>query len=299
MSFLLRTALYSLITPLDMKQAFQPETTRKDLSAEARDFRLLLQAELVRRCNQNPRYSLRAFARMLEIEPSALSKILSGKRGISRTKFKCFVEKLGLEPSVTKSLSPSRRLRKAPEPKQPHYQQLTLDSFQVIADWYHYAILELTHVEGFDPHPKWIARVLGISVPEVSAAVERLRRLEFLEITQEGNWIDQSGSITTVGNDFTAIAFKKLQKAVLEKALVALEEFPLASRDQTSMTMAIDSGLLPEAKERIRNFRRDLAAFLIQAPHRDQVYHLGISLYPITRIEKKAPQVPGGNHETS
>lgn len=281
-----------------MKQVTDPSSRTDEPKVEITDFRVFLQQELVKRCNQNPRYSLRAFARMLEIEPSALSKILSGRRGVSKRKFKKFVEKLNLEPSLAEQMKPVRKRRKVSTPlENSNYQQLTLDAFRVIAEWYHYAILELTHVDGFEPNHKWTARVLGVSVHAVSVAVERLQRLEFLRISTDGKWIDQSGSITTVGNDFTDIAFRKLQKGILEKAITVLEEVPISLRDQTSVTMAIDSSLMSEAKERIKNFRRDLAAFLSGGVRRDQVYHLGVSLYPVTRIEKKMPRASGGSCE--
>jgi len=48
--------------------------------------------------------------------------------------------------------------------------------------------------------------------------------------------------------------------------------------------MAIDTERLGEAKEKIKLFRRELAAFLSRGRKRDQVYHLGISLYPISDI---------------
>jgi len=51
------------------------------------DFRLYLQNTLIERTSSNPSYSLRAFAKHLNIEPSALSKILNGKRRISKKMF--------------------------------------------------------------------------------------------------------------------------------------------------------------------------------------------------------------------
>ena len=47
------------------------------------DYRLLLKSELASRTNQNPNYSLRAFARDLDLAPSRLSEVLNGKQGLS------------------------------------------------------------------------------------------------------------------------------------------------------------------------------------------------------------------------
>ena len=51
-----------------------------------KDFRLYLQNEFVRRANKNPSYSLRSFARSLEVNDSTLSKLLSGKNEYHKKK---------------------------------------------------------------------------------------------------------------------------------------------------------------------------------------------------------------------
>jgi uncharacterized protein (TIGR02147 family) len=269
--------------------------------AETRDLREYLRRDLIRRCKLNPRYSLRAFSRFLKIDSSALSKILAGKRAASPALTKQLCVRLGLDPkqtanflSTTGETRGRKSLTESPKPSLPKadYKQLTYDLFQVISDWYHYAILELTKLNDFKPTRAWVARSLGITIPEVDEAVERLQRLEFLEITAEGRWIDRSGDVTTVGNDFTAIAFRKYQKQILEKAITALEEVPLENRDHTSMLMAGDSLLLPEAKKLIAEFRRKLCALLESGTQKDELYQLGIALYPLTnqslRSEKRS-----------
>jgi hypothetical protein len=60
------------------------------------DFRQYLEDELARRSQSTPRYSLRAFARHLEIDSSFLSKILSGKRTITLRSIRMFGERLNL-----------------------------------------------------------------------------------------------------------------------------------------------------------------------------------------------------------
>jgi hypothetical protein len=47
--------------------------------------------------------------------------------------------------------------------------------------------------------------------------------------------------------------------------------------------MAIDVSRLPEAKARIRDFRRELCAFLQDGRPRQRVYELSLSLFPVSR----------------
>lgn len=252
------------------------------LKIEPSDFRLFLQNELVRRCQKNPKYSLRAFAKSLQMDFSTLAKILNGKRSFGPRTILKISQRLGLEPQMIQSFlkEPSKSIS-----AQNNFNQLTQDTFKIISDWYHYAILELARVDSFKHNITWIAKSLGISTYEARAAIERLERAGIIKLDDNGKWVDQTGGRnTTVGNNFTAAAFRNLQKQVIEKALIALEETPFEKRDQSSMTMAIDSRKLPEAKEKIKKFRRELAQFLSRDEKRDQVYNLSVSLYPITNI---------------
>lgn len=79
-------------------------------TANPSEFRLFLQDELVRRCKKNPRFSLRAFARTLAIEPSALSKILHGKRALTPKMLLRIATQLGMSDAEIKKYEPSTRL---------------------------------------------------------------------------------------------------------------------------------------------------------------------------------------------
>jgi plasmid maintenance system antidote protein VapI len=249
---------------------------------KTRDFRLFLQSELVRRCEANEKYSLRAYARSLRIAPSALSAILNGKRPVTH--------KMKLRLGLSLGLSPQDLGHFQESKTQGHtlkFQQLALDTYAVISDWYHYAILELTHLKNFRTDPKWIAKSLGITTSEVNIAVERLQRVGLLKIEND-SWLDTTpdGHATNIQGDLTSAASRKLQRQILEKSIRALDDIPIAKRDHTSMTMAINPEDLPEAKEKITRFRRELCAFFEKRGRPTQVYQLAVSLYPVTQIDE-------------
>lgn len=60
------------------------------------NYRTILKDQLERRQTANPRYSLRSFAQRLEISPSKLSEILSGKKRLSTERAEILAQKLGL-----------------------------------------------------------------------------------------------------------------------------------------------------------------------------------------------------------
>jgi hypothetical protein len=243
------------------------------MKCDNQDFRHLLQQEFISRCRKNPSYSLRAYARALKIQPSPLSAILRGKRPITRKMKHRLGFSLGLKPEEFAYEASS-------------VQKIELDTFAIISDWYHFAILELTRVKSFRPDPNYIAKVLGVSRTQVEIAMGRLERVGLLKI--EGKrWIDMTnnGFATNIHDDLTTEAARRLQKQILEKSIQALEDIPIAERDHTSMTMAIHSGDLKKAKNKIRRFRRELCKQLERNPNPTHVYHLNISLYPVSKSE--------------
>ncbi len=256
---------------------------------KVRDLRCVLQNELVRRIKDNPRYSLRAFARSLEIDPSLLSKVLNGKRGASRKVFERLVTHLGLSGSETALLCrepASQAIWSGGKAIDGGYRNVSADEFQIISDWFHYAIFELMNVKNYRPSPRWMARALEVSVEQVLGALNRMERAGLIARNAKGFRVRTNQSITNIGNNISAAPFRILQKQILEKAIQAVDEVALDKRDQTSMTMAIDPALLPEAKEVIRRFRRDLSAFLQKSPDRSEVYNLSISLYPVSKCSE-------------
>ncbi|MGE3261541.1 MAG: TIGR02147 family protein [Bacteriovoracia bacterium] len=247
----------------------------------ALDFRWWLQKEFTDRSRKNPRFSLRSFAKLLDMDASSVSQILAGKRRISPKIVEKISNRLSVPPA-TKAQLLAALPKKKPESTTavPAFHQLSADAFAVMADWYHYAILELTFTKNFSDSPKWIAKKLGISATEASVALERLERLELLE-RKEGRLVKTEAFLTNYSEGQTGPALKELQRQLLQKALAAIDLVPQEMKDITAMTMAVDPTLIPEAKARIKTFRRELCAFLDQG-NRTHVFNLGVQLIPLS-----------------
>lgn len=238
---------------------------KKDFCQFTRDYLL---RDFGAKKGKNPSYSLRAYARSLEIDSSLLSKVMQGKRPISKKLAAHAWQKLKLGSNDTLV-------------RTTDFQKIELDYFRMIADWYHFAILELTQVYNFKPDIPWIARHLSLPESVIQDAADRLFRLDFLKKGIKGQWIP-SAPTSTVSHQFTEPALKLLQKQILEQAIEALQKVAFAERDQSAITMCIDSRKLPEAKERIKKFRRQLMKFLESSKKRDRVYQMSIALFPVS-----------------
>lgn len=221
--------------------------------------------------------------------------MLRGRYGLSRESAEKIGKKLGfsstevarfcdlVESEHARARKNREQARARVEAHIPESQRLTLDLFQVISDWYHYAILELTSVQGFQNSPKWIAQRLGINEHIVAAAIERLMRLELIEETAKGS-LKPTEAFTASPSDIPSDAIKKFHRQILEKALLALDFQGLEERDFTSIILAIDPKDMKDAKNEIKKFRRSFDARFGKTKRKTSVYCLGIHFF---RLDEK------------
>lgn len=245
------------------------------------DPKIVLQRELSKRCANNPRYSLRAFAKGLGIGHSQLSLVLAGKRNLSSASITKIGERLGLEMQEVLAMKNFQHKHRGQEIALAHNQAtMDLEAFMIISEWYHYALLSLFEVEGQDQSAEMLAKALGIPALEVRAAIERLERAGMIEKGADERWYQKSSPVR-IENTHSTQATRRFQKKLMEKAMESLERDPFDQRDHSSMTMAIDPDLIPYARERIREFRRQLTEELENKGSPKKVYNLTVQICPI------------------
>jgi uncharacterized protein (TIGR02147 family) len=242
----------------------------------------LLRRTLAERCQKNPQYSIRAFARASGISHTVLSLVLSGKRGLSTKAVAKLADHLQLDPQQRQALM----TKKAATPGEADYQVLSLDAFEMISDWYHYAILTLLELPHAVFDARWVAGQLGLNPLNAKLAMERLERLGLLEKNAEGA-LRPSGKPSKVDNVVSTAATRKFHHQLLQRAAVSIEQDPIPVRDFSSMTFAMDPNQVEYARTRIREFRRQLVAELESKGKPSAVYHFNLQMYPVTPIEKK------------
>lgn len=256
-----------------------------------------LSKEFQRRRLANSRYSLRAFSKSLGVDIGVISRTLSGKRGLSVRLADRIAQKLELSAGERRTFLDSAgqaklhrdlsRIPHSPALEEECFYRVANDEFRVIADWYHYAILEMTFVSPRGLTATQIARGLGISAAEARAAVDRLLSVGLLH--REGRRLTKTkANITTGDKSVSSVALRRHQRQMLQHALVSLDRDPIEDRNSTSMTMAIDPAKLMTARVRIEKFTEELCRHL-EGPKRKRVYQLQVSLFPLQR--KEVPQL--------
>ena len=259
------------------------------------DYRQVLQALLEGRQARNPGYSQRAFARDLGIRSGRLSEVMNGKQGLSRRSGESIARKAGLSDleagyfadlvvqqhgrRATERRAAAERLKRAR--KEIPYQQLKLDRFKLIADWYHLAIIELAKTKDFEASAEWIAKALSLSVPDVNEALERLERVELLK-REHGAWAFKSVDTLTPGG-VSSEAIKKFHTQLLDKSKEALAQQSLAEREFFTVMLSVDLGHLPAIKERIDLFWKSIDRDFGSGGSQTEVYSLGIQFFNLTK----------------
>ncbi|MFN8370509.1 MAG: TIGR02147 family protein [Bacteriovoracaceae bacterium] len=157
-----------------------------------------LKNRLEEKLQKNPAFSLRAFARLIKLSPSYLSRVLSGERKLTFKAATIISESLALNPQEKKtfydlvlndqSTQPSKKISQKKEEINQNL-ELTLEAFKIVSDWYHYGITQLFFVEGFQDDPTWIAKMLEIRPIEAKFALARLEKLGIIERDKNGKLI--------------------------------------------------------------------------------------------------------------
>jgi len=279
-----------------MKQADASESVKEPFRHCSRQ----LAMELKQRQVGNPRYSLRAFAQTLGLSPAHVSKVLRGEKRLSldaavkvatrlrysENETRQFCELVSRDQVKDESLKRQIGWSDADDAEFP---PLSMDGFQVIADWYHCALRELTDCRDFDPSPAAVAGRLGITEQEASGALNRLVRLGLLK-KQGGTYRKTAESFSASGQR-PSHAIRHFHSQMLQKAREALDAQTMDERDISGITLAIAPDKIDLAKEEIRRFRRRMAKCL-DTKRPSSVYQLNIQFFRLVGSEPKQKRKP-------
>lgn len=267
------------------------------MGTELTSYRDYLRRSFEDRISANPRYSLRAFARDIGLDPARLSLILSKKQGLSADIGRKIARKLSMseqESNLFCLLIEAEHARnkvhrtiasaKARALVQNVAAPLSLDTFRIISDWYHFAILELASLDDFSLEVPQIAQALDLHSEVVMTAVERLKRVGLLAM-RRGKLVPTE-EFTFTGSGAPSDAIKQFHAQMLEKALVALKTQSVEERDFSSITLAFDEELIPAAREHLKQFRRNFSKSIGNTKRKTSLYALNIQFFRISKKSK-------------
>ncbi len=238
----------------------------------------VLQHELEKRIKRNPSFSLRAFAKLLNVSPATLSQVISNKRNLSMKKGSEILRALGYSPNEQLNLIASLEKNEVETKKI----QISEDKFKLISDWFYLAILSLGELNNAKADPRWVAKRLNISTSQANTALQRLERLNIIEI-KNGKFKQVHPPFQTT-DDIPSAAIRSYHTNVLNLAIEKLETVDVKEREYSSVTMAINSKNILKAKEVTRKYKKEISKIL-ETGKADRVYHLSIQLFPLDNKE--------------
>jgi uncharacterized protein (TIGR02147 family) len=261
------------------------------------DYRFFLKEEFESRKNKNKLYSLRAFARDLKMDQGHLSLVLSHKKNLSLLKANDISKRLYKNPHKIKVFNLAIQLENQTEAfekkkitdkiislsqkKSQREPNISEDEFNLISDWYHLPILELTGIRN-DIDAKTAARYIGISQGEAKTALMRLLRLKFVKIFNH-KYFKKIKSVSTT-TDIPSFAIRSFHFQILEKARLSLSQTPVNQRHNSGLTVRIPKNKIRDYKNAIEEFEKKIIALSDAFDSEcDEIYQLSLHFFPLSK----------------
>jgi uncharacterized protein (TIGR02147 family) len=267
---------------------------------EHQDYRSFLKATLSDRTASSSRYSLRAFADKLGISTSFMSEVVNSKKNLSvelafkiaikleltdlETQYLCLLVQLEQEKDPLYREQLIQRLNDLNPTRKG--QDLTVDLFKSISEWYHSAILELTYLQGLKLNAASAARKLGINKSDAEIAIERLIRLNLLERDENGR-LQKVHSFVYSETQIPNSAFKSFHSQILALAAAAVQKQTPSERISATDIMAIDSKYLGQVDRLSREFSAAVLKLADKSKVKNHVYALAVHCFRLSRKEDR------------
>ena len=170
-------------------------------------------------------------------------------------------------------------------------ENLSNDLFQAVADWYHFAILELAEVSGQTLTPRRIATRLAISPVEAELALARLKKLGFLELNTKTKFWKPAHDVSITKSGVPSEAIRKNHRQMLNIASAALDSVSVEMREFNSAIFALSPEQLPELRALLKTCRKSVATLAANShSNSKRIFNLSMQLFPIDQKEKETEQ---------
>jgi len=254
---------------------------------------------------KNSAYSYRLFARKAKLgSPNYLKLVVDGKRRITDRTLYQFARGLGLSRDEEKYFRELVMYQEVSDPdsKELHlrsllkYQEkqrtptpLKADKIKFMLDWHHAVIRELVSNKDFKEDPAWIAKRLGNKITEAQAkeSLDLLVRLQILQ-RSASNKLEQREPLLTSSDEIPSHVIRSLHRTYLRKAINSIFAVQMERRELSGLVLSIPHSRLKELKEEIKEFRKKLNRKYGLDRDGDDVFFVGLYLFPVTQRGENA-----------
>ena len=264
---------------------------------EYTDYRVFLRDYYTGRKQRQPQWGLESWARQLNIRSkSMLGMILNGQRHpgprlvdslqsyfrFSKEEGRYFSDLVGVtKNNRNESIQFLLKERLAKSRSSGEFENISLDVFSSMSNWFYPAIRELSALKGFRFDADWISHQLfgRVSPRDVKFALAVLERLGLLAPAGAPESLHH---LSIADKDTANEAVKRFHETSLDLAKAQIRTAAPEEREYFSSTFAVKESDLPEAKRQIREMANRFAD-LIESKKGDRIYQLQVSFFPVTR----------------
>lgn len=267
------------------------------------DYREFLKDYYKERKKQFKYFSYRYFCKKAGLtSPSLLKEVMEGKRGLTLSSIKSFVQGLGLTEMDGRYFTALVLFTQAKNPKEKQeyldtlrqYNRKTrekvvpLDWYAYYSKWYHPVIRELACLADWKENYDLLAKSVTppLSVKEAKESVQFLLKIGMITRSREGRY-HQAHPAQTTGPEVVSIAVRELNRQMAELGERAIRLIPPSLRDSSSMTLGFSQKNYQKAKQEIREFKDRLKSLAHDDTEADKVYNLNVHLFPVSDDPKK------------
>lgn len=249
--------------------------------------------------SRNPSYSMRQFAKRLNLSPATLSLVFAGKRRLSHKRIEKIGKALNLDPIDIASIreltddnsTVDERLKRL------GFDRRSVEELRSMGDWLSHAIIAFCKINLDRIDVNVIAQKIGVPLLHVEQCVERLLVLGFLTQSEDG----ALASVEKVqyfldreGNEHAT------RRYIGETMHLAMNQFYQFEPE----IMYLNHQMIPVSKQNLKKIYRKMTDFIAeisaisQEGSVDEVYMLNLDFLPVTqtgsgKLITKKPEIEG------
>ncbi len=262
------------------------------------DYRELLSDYYLKKKDQQPTFSYRAFARRTGFRaPNHLQRVILGDRNLTLEAAVRYAEAMGLDAEEQEYFCVLVECAHVSEEERPLLEERRraliryrkakrLDAAYAAyhSHWYIPVIFDLVSCEGFVDDPAWIAPHMRpeIAVEEAALAMRVLRELHLIKEV-DGRLVPVEPVLTT-GAEARRKGIADYHRSMIARGSDAIENIPSDERDISALTLCVSEESMARLKERLREFRKELLSIDPDEGGPKQVVQLNLQLFPLTRV---------------
>jgi uncharacterized protein (TIGR02147 family) len=261
------------------------------------DFREFLRDYQAFRQTKHNWFSLRYMASKIEMDPGYFIKMVQGKVQLSERYIKPLCQFLGLnekQAQYFQELVHFSRAKTQKEIRESYQRILTLkdlnfhtvsfNQFEYFTHPKYASIRALSEILDFREDYELLGKTLSppISPKNARDSVELLEKIGMLKRDPSGRWMPSQQFVSS-GNNWNATAICAYQQEMFKLALDSFDRHPKDTRDMSTLTITLKQKDLPELKERIARFRKEISQWVGEQSNEDTVVQLNIQAFPLSQ----------------